>query len=51
MKKTATHKTKESKKPMSVSSVSVERNASTGRFIESNMPNLLKNRPLKIKFY
>lgn len=47
MKKMTIQKTKETKK----ASTTVAREAATGRFIESNMPNLLKNRPLKIKFY
>jgi len=48
MKKAAIQKKSETRKTVTVT---VTRDACTGKFIESNMPNLLKNRPLKIKFY
>jgi hypothetical protein len=48
MKKTAVQKKSETQK---TTTVAVIRDACTGKFIEPNMPNLLKNRPLKIKFY
>jgi hypothetical protein len=48
MKKIAIQKKSEIRK---TTTITVTRDACTGKYVESNMPNLLKNRPLKIKFY